>query len=125
MRHNPFNGEGGGLTSIDGNQIVNFYDHIKRAAVAGPLPKKTWKVETFLAQDTGKKNTAGKDIVNIYGGIKMGIHPRTHWITTPPDLTVRIIHTSGLLRLEKPRSKPGRRRHFLTATSSNWGWPPR
>ena len=28
--------------------------------------------EIFLAQDTGTKDAAGKDVVNIFGGIKWG-----------------------------------------------------
>jgi hypothetical protein len=70
-RANPFYGEGGGLTSIDGNQSVSFYDHPRlstkaKDAVSG------FTAEVFLAQDTGIKDAAGKDIVNIFDGIKWG-----------------------------------------------------
>jgi hypothetical protein len=71
-RHNPFYGEGGGLTSIDGNQIVNFSDFIHLATDAKTLPSNRFIAETFLAQDTGIKDSAGKDIVNIFGGMKWG-----------------------------------------------------
>lgn len=71
-RHNPFYGEGGGLTSIDGNQIVNFDDFIQSATGKPQAPTVTSRAETFLAQDTGQKNSAGKEIVNIYGGVKWG-----------------------------------------------------
>lgn len=72
MRHNPFYGEGAGLTSINGNQIVNFYDHIHVGSPVNKLSQQIVRAETFLVQDTGKKNSAGKDIVNIYGGVKWG-----------------------------------------------------
>lgn len=72
MRHNPFYGEGGGLTSIDGNQTVNFDDFIHQTTGARSVPRTEYRAETFLTQDTGTKNTAGKDIVNVYGGIKWG-----------------------------------------------------
>lgn len=71
-RHNPFYGEGAGLTSINGNQIVNFYDHIDFATGRRTLPGEIDRAETFLAQDTGKQNPAGKEIVNVYGGVKWG-----------------------------------------------------
>lgn len=76
MRHNPFYGEGAGLTSIDGNQIVSFYDR-PRLPILGKSPRvQVDRFETFLAQDTGKKNSAGKEIVNIYGGVKWGFELR-------------------------------------------------
>jgi hypothetical protein len=71
-RHNPFYGEGAGLTSISGNQIVNFYDHIGFGTPARTLPGQINRAETFLVQDTGRKNSKGKEIVNIYGGAKWG-----------------------------------------------------
>jgi hypothetical protein len=71
-RHNPFYGEGAGLTSINGNQIVNFYDHIDFGTGRQTLPGEIDRAETFLAQDTGKQNPAGKEIVNVYGGVKWG-----------------------------------------------------
>jgi hypothetical protein len=69
----PFYGKGGGLTSIDRKQIVNFYDEIRLSTGSAAAPSATFKAETFLVQDTGKKNAAGKDIVNIYGGIEWGL----------------------------------------------------
>ncbi|MGO9898739.1 MAG: hypothetical protein ACLP0J_03355 [Solirubrobacteraceae bacterium] len=72
MRHNPFYGEGAGLTSIDGNQIVNFDDFLRQTEGAPSLPTTEYRAETFLAQDTGIKDPAGKDVVKIYGGITWG-----------------------------------------------------
>jgi hypothetical protein len=69
----PFYGVGGGLTSIDGNQIVNFYDEIRLSTGPAAAPRATFRAETFLVQDAGKKNAVGKDIVNIYGGIEWGL----------------------------------------------------
>jgi len=71
-RHNPFYGEGGGLTSIDGNQSVNFSDFIHLATDAKTLPSNQFIAETFLAQDTGNKDETGKEIVKIFGGVKWG-----------------------------------------------------
>jgi hypothetical protein len=68
--HGPFYGEAGGLTSINGHQIVNFFDQTRQGS-ATPQPQVV-RVETFLAKDTGRRNAAGKKIVNIYGGIEWG-----------------------------------------------------
>jgi hypothetical protein len=69
-RHNPFYGEGAGLTSINGNQVLNFYDHIGFGTPAKTLQGQINHAETFLAHDTGTKSAAGREIVNIYGGVK-------------------------------------------------------
>jgi hypothetical protein len=72
----PYSGEGAGLTSIDGHQIVNFYD--PGPGVLGPVSPyggagtQVDRIETFLARDTGTRNSAGKRIVDIYGGIEWG-----------------------------------------------------
>jgi hypothetical protein len=69
-RANPFYGEGGGLTSIDGNQSVSFSDFVRQATAQESVPPSLFMAETFLVQDTRKKDAAGKDIVNVFGGIK-------------------------------------------------------
>ena len=71
-RANPFYGEGGGLTSIDGNQSVSFSDFVRQGFGGKNLPPNLFVAETFLAQDTRTKDTAGKDVVNIFGGLKWG-----------------------------------------------------
>jgi hypothetical protein len=71
-RANPFYGDGGGLTSINGNQSVSFYDHPRLATKAKGTVSALFMAEVFLAQDTGIKNAAGKGIVNIFGGVKWG-----------------------------------------------------
>jgi len=70
---NPFYGSGSGLTSVDGYQRVSFYDnpHLSQGAASRLRPVQ-FRAEVFLAQDTGTKNAAGKDIVNIFGGVKWG-----------------------------------------------------
>jgi hypothetical protein len=74
-RANPFYGEGGGLISVNGNLSISFYDRpqssiaSKRPVSLAPWP---WMAEVFLAQDTGVKDATGKDIVNIFGGVKWG-----------------------------------------------------
>jgi len=52
---------------------VSFYDnpHLSQGAASRLRPVQ-FRAEVFLAQDTGTKNAAGKDIVNIFGGVKWG-----------------------------------------------------
>ena len=76
-RANPFYGEGGGLTSIDGNQSISFSDFVREGFSGKNLPRNLFVAETFLAQDTRTKDSAGKDIVNIFGGIKWGWQMRS------------------------------------------------
>jgi hypothetical protein len=71
-RANPFYGEGGGLTSIDGDQSVSFSDFVRQGFGGQNLPPNLFMAETFLAQDTRMKDAAGKDIVKIFGGVKWG-----------------------------------------------------
>jgi len=70
---NPFYGSGSGVTSIYGNQSASFYDnpHVSQGA-SGHLRPTVFRAEVFLAQDTGIKNAAGKDIIDIFGGVKWG-----------------------------------------------------
>lgn len=64
----------GAMTSIYGRQLCNFFDG-PLTAVASKR-QTTLRVretfETFLVQDTGVKDAAGKGIINIYGGVKWG-----------------------------------------------------
>ena len=53
-------------------KIVNFSDFIHIATDATILPSNRLVAETFLVQDTGKKNASGKDVVDIFGGVKWG-----------------------------------------------------
>lgn len=70
---NPFYGSGSGLTSINGRQSASFYDNPAMGhAASNNLPPSVFRAEVFLAQDTGKKDATGKDIVNIFGGVKWG-----------------------------------------------------
>jgi hypothetical protein len=70
---NPFYGSGSGLTSIYGKQSVSFYDNpAADHGASGHLPPSAFRAEVFLAQDTGTNDAAGKDIVNIFGGVKWG-----------------------------------------------------
>jgi hypothetical protein len=72
FRANPFYGEGAGFTSVNGNPSVSFYDLPQWGTAAPTLAPAVFMAEVFLAQDTGIKNAAGKDIVNIFGGIEWG-----------------------------------------------------
>jgi hypothetical protein len=51
---------------------VSFSDFIRQGFGGKSLPPVLLAAETFLVQDTRMKDAAGKDIVNIFGGIKWG-----------------------------------------------------
>jgi hypothetical protein len=71
---NPYYAPAGGLTSIDGDQVFSFYDVPQDTVLTGQaatVPDR-FTAEVFLAQDTGIKDATGKDIVNIFGGVKWG-----------------------------------------------------
>lgn len=72
------------VTSIYGNPVVTFTDTPQEAAMTPPpggpsggntpLPDASvvFMAEVFLAEDTLKKDTNGKEIINIFGGFKWG-----------------------------------------------------
>lgn len=78
-RANPFY-VFGGLTSINGTSVVNFQDtpqtgvqSLVRPGEEPPgLGEHVFLAETFLVRDTRRRTTAGKDIVEVYGGLKWG-----------------------------------------------------
>jgi hypothetical protein len=72
-RANPFYAAGG-LTSISGRQVVSFYDIPQDSLMPGQpaTVADSFTAETFVAQDTGTKDASGKEVVNLYGGIKWG-----------------------------------------------------
>lgn len=72
FRANPFYGEGAGLTSVNGNRSLSFYDLPQWGTASKTVAPAVFMAETFLAQDTGTKDAAGKDIINIFGGIRWG-----------------------------------------------------
>ena len=67
-RANPFFGEGGGLTWINQNQSFSYYNRSGRVDTSPIL----FMAEAFLAQDVRTTDAAGRQIVNIFGGIKSG-----------------------------------------------------
>jgi hypothetical protein len=73
LRANPFY-ISGGLTSINGNQMVTFDDTPQKGvdSKGKTTLSDRFMAEVFLVQDTGTKDAAGKDIVNVFGGIKWG-----------------------------------------------------
>jgi hypothetical protein len=88
---NPFYGPAGGLTSIYGDQVFSFYDIPQDSAQTGQaatVPDQ-FTAEVFLAQDTGTKDTAGKDIVNIYGGVRWGWQATTAPSAHPAGQEIR------------------------------------
>jgi hypothetical protein len=62
----------GGRTSIYGNKTFNFHDVPQGGAQGNFTLDEQFLAETFLAQDTGIKDAAGKAIITIFGGIKWG-----------------------------------------------------
>lgn len=77
----PYSGQGAGLTTVNGHQIVNFYDPgpgvLRPVSPDGGSGPQVDRLETFLAKDTGRRNAAGKKIVDIYGGIEWGFAFKT------------------------------------------------
>lgn len=66
----------GGLVSINGDEVVNFRD-APQIGVGGNIKIDVrFIAETFLAQDTGKKDADGRAIVNILGGFSWGWQAR-------------------------------------------------
>jgi hypothetical protein len=70
----------GGLTSVYGKRACSFYDAPEKGIAGkgpttgkGPITIENQEMfETFLVRDTGRKDHAGKRIIDIYGGIKWG-----------------------------------------------------
>jgi hypothetical protein len=64
----------GGLISIRGTRALNFQNPI----TAQPSPRERralsarYLAEVFLAHDTLTKDRAGKDVIEVYGGVKYG-----------------------------------------------------
>lgn len=111
-RHNPFYGEGGGLTSIDGNQTVSFYDHM--IDIAASPGASVARAETFLARDTGRKGRSGKEIVAIYGGVKWGFA----LTASPAASTARAAPWPGMPLTPPPRRAPAPASHTFAAAVS-------
>ena len=74
-RANPFYLTGG-LISVFGTQVFNFDNLIEvqapPGAGGGAALSVTYVAEAFLARDTGAKDAAGKDVIELSGGIKYG-----------------------------------------------------
>ena len=73
-RANPFYASGG-ITSIYGRRVLNFA-YGASVSPTGPdgdavLPEQ-FVAEAFLVQDTGIQDAAGKEIIDVFGGIKYG-----------------------------------------------------
>jgi hypothetical protein len=65
----------GGLISILGTRVFNFDNPITARPSQGQgnrVLSARYLAETFLARDTLTKDAAGKDVIEIYGGIKYG-----------------------------------------------------
>jgi hypothetical protein len=81
QRANPYYFPGG-LTSVYGKPACSFYDAPAAGIGIGGKGPSTRKdptafsdllmSESFLVLDTGRKDRAGKGIIDIYGGIKWG-----------------------------------------------------
>lgn len=65
----------GGLISVRGTQVFNFDNPVTAQptqAHSGHVLSARYLAETFLARDTLRKDAAGKDVIEIYGGLKYG-----------------------------------------------------
>jgi hypothetical protein len=65
----------GGLVSVHGTQVFNFQNPVTAQLAHGQENKRLsakYVAETFLARDTVTKDAAGKDMIEIYGGLKYG-----------------------------------------------------
>jgi hypothetical protein len=63
----------GGLISILGTRVFNFDNPITvQGQASGGAMSATYLAETFLTRDTLTKDAAGKDVIEIFGGIKYG-----------------------------------------------------
>jgi hypothetical protein len=73
---NPYYGGVGGTTTINKQQVFNFYDRPARtSAELAAYNFKTpleWTAENFLVVDTNKLNAKGQEIINVYGGFSWG-----------------------------------------------------
>jgi hypothetical protein len=72
----------GGLTSVYGKQACSFYGAPTGGIAEGkgkgngkdsPALSAPSMAESFLVHDTGRKDHAGKGIIDIYGGVKWGL----------------------------------------------------
>jgi hypothetical protein len=79
QRANPYYFPGG-LTSVYGEQACSFYGApaggiaIKGNGKGSPALSAHSMAESFVVHDTGRKDHAGKGIIDIYGGVKWGWH---------------------------------------------------
>jgi hypothetical protein len=66
----------GGLISILGSRVFNFDNPISAHPSAGQGGKRvlsaSYIAETFLARDTLTRDAAGKDVIDVFGGVKYG-----------------------------------------------------
>jgi hypothetical protein len=61
-----------GLNSIYGTEVFNFHDIPQIGVMGNATLASQFMAETFLVRDTGVKDEAGKDVINVFGGIKWG-----------------------------------------------------
>jgi hypothetical protein len=77
QRANPYYFPGG-LTSVYGKQAVSFYSAPEGgfagsgSGTGSPALSAVSMAESFLVHDTGRKDHAGKGVIDIYGGVKWG-----------------------------------------------------
>jgi hypothetical protein len=64
----------GGRTSVYGRPLVSFNDtpQVGGGVDGGLTPSERFVAETFLVRDTGRRDAAGKDVVDVFGGIRYG-----------------------------------------------------
>jgi hypothetical protein len=69
---NPFH-QFGGYVSIYGNRVFNVNCGVVRPMLGnGTVVAGQFLAEIFLVQDTGDRDATGRDLVNVFGGIRYG-----------------------------------------------------
>ncbi|MDI2128559.1 hypothetical protein [Yinghuangia seranimata] len=72
-RANPFYNYGG-LTPVNGKQVFNYHDMPQIGVDGMGAVDARFVGETFLAEDTGRRDASGKTVIDIHGGVKFGWH---------------------------------------------------
>jgi len=63
----------GGLTSVEGDSLVNFsYTGLPAATPAASPLRERFSAKAYLAHDTGHRDRIGRDIITILGGVTYG-----------------------------------------------------